>query len=339
MTKSLDKAPASPALDGDSLVIASPETLSEACFSIPAVRALQAAYPKMTLSVVANTTTASLWRALGTIEEVITYSPGDSSRRIARALSASGLSFDCAIAWEDSPAARSLAKARIAQRLGYPNGKLGKLLSHPVEIKRMAAPIEHRVRDYLLFSRELGASPFEPANFVHPERPPAANPTRVVLAPGSDFGAAAEWPLERFLEVARALSEGHELAVLPSPDRPEPAHSLAKLLDLPVTEFEGDDLLALLASSRALVANDGSLPHLASFVGTPSVVIFGPNHPDWQRPLGTIHRIVHEHVACSGCLLHKCPLDHRCMNDLPVRRILAAFHDLPLPAAEEKPSS
>jgi ADP-heptose:LPS heptosyltransferase len=241
--------------------------------------------------------------------------------------------FDLAIVWEECPMARALAKGGIPQRLGPSAPDTIKSLTHPIDIRQPPGPAEHRVLDYLRFVKKLGARPFQSSYFRPPKRPAAAVPATVALVPGSDFGPAAEWPLARFHEVARKLSAGHQLAVLPSPGQRGPATALARQLDLPVTELEGEALLDFLASCQALVGNDGSLPHLASLVGTPSVVIFGPNQVDWHRPLGKIHRAVHEHVACTGCLLNKCPLDHRCMEELEVEKVLAAFRELPEPKA------
>lgn len=315
-------------LKGGYLAVASPASVSEASFSIPAVRAIRSARPQGTLVVLANQDTAPMWRKVAGIDQVIEHNTGDSVRKIVRLLNDVNIPFDSAIAWEDSPCAQAFAKYGIRQRLGYPAEKLAKHLTDPVEVERKIGPIEHQVNHYLLFVEKLGADPFQASNFVSPPRPPAAEKFRIAIAPGSDFGPAAEWSLTRFKELAKDISQHCEVVIIPSPDRPGPASALAKSLGQEVAQTEDDDLLDLLATCNGLVANDGSIPHYASFVGTPSVVIFGPNEPEWKRPLGRIHRIVRRHVPCSGCLLNKCPLDHRCMDEIAVADVLEELRSL-----------
>lgn len=310
------------------LVIASPDRIPEAAFSVPAVRALCAAHPRVTIVILANAATAFLWRKMAEVNRVIEISASDSHRKLARQLTETKIPFQASIVWEDSPAARAFAKIEIAQRLGCPSDKSAKYLTHPVKVERKIGPIEHRVQHYLLFVREIGADPFQARHFASPPRPPAPEKARLALVPGSDFGTAAEWPLDRYQELARKLAPKLDLFILPSPGRPEPAAELAQSLDLPVTDHQEEDLIDFLGTCRAVIANDGTIPHLASFVGTPSLVIFGPNEPQWQRPLGRIHRILREHVPCSACLLPKCPLDHRCMTEITALRVFNNFKAL-----------
>lgn len=315
-------------LKGGYLAIASPASVSEASFSIPAVRAISNARPQGTLVVIANRATAPMWRKVSEVNLVLEHEASDSVRKIIDLLKEADVPFDSTIAWEDSATAQAFAKYGIHQRLGYPTEKLAKHLTDPIEVIRKVGPIEHQVNHYLLFVEKLGADPFQPTNFSALPRPPAPKTFRIAVAPGSDYGSAAEWPLERFIELTRDVAEHCEVVIVPSPGRPGPAAALAKSLGKPVTQIEGDALIDFLAACNGLIANDGSIPHLASFVGTPSLVFFGPNEPGWKRPLGRIHRIIRRHVPCSGCLLNKCPLDHRCMNEITVEDALEELREL-----------
>ena len=130
-------------LKGGYLAIASPSSVSEACFSIPAVRAIRSARPQGTIVIVANEDTAPLWRTPPGIDLVLEHHSSDSVRKIAPLLKNCDIPFDSAIAWEDSPAAQAFEKAGIKQRLGYPAGKLANFLTDPVEVIREIGPIEH----------------------------------------------------------------------------------------------------------------------------------------------------------------------------------------------------
>ncbi len=319
-------------LEKGKLIIASPSEISEASFSIPAIRALRHSNPHGTLIILANQDTAPMWRKVAEVDQIITQHSADSPRKITRLLKESHISFDAAICWEDGPSAQAFAKYEIPKILGYPSEKLAKHLTTPVEVERKIGPIEHQVNRYLLFVAQLGADPYQPSNFSIPPRPPAPSTIQIAIAPGSDFGPAAEWPLERFSELAKNISEHCSLSIIPSPGRPTPAAALAKALGQSVISAEKDALLDHLAACHGLIANDGSIAHYASFVGTPSLVLFGPNEPEWKRPLGRIHQIIRRHVPCSACLLNKCPLDHRCMTEITVAEVMERLQALLNPA-------
>ena len=306
------------------LAIASPDSIAEACFSIPAVRGIQA----VRIVVVANRETAPLWRKVDKVSRVIEHSRSDSARKIRNLIRASNLNIESTIAWENSSAAQAFAKIGVENRLGFPNKKLVRYLTRSVGIAQKPGPIAHRVQSYLNFVKKLGFDPFHAAYFAPPSRPQAPKLPILAISPGSDFGDAAEWPIDRFTELANEFSGKFDLAIILHPDRPEPALTLAKSLGKQVYSFEGAELIDFLATCHGLIASDSSIPHLASFVGTPSLVFFGPNQPEWRRPLGKIHQVIYEHVACSGCLLNKCPLDHRCMTEITSAKALTEARSL-----------
>ncbi|MGJ8697847.1 MAG: glycosyltransferase family 9 protein [Verrucomicrobiaceae bacterium] len=309
-------------LAGDT-IIASPDSFEEACFSVPAVRALHHANPGIPITVTALEEIAPLWLRVPEVSQVIPHT--GSARKLAKDASR----FAHSIAWEPGPAAIAFAKADIAKRNGPPADKLAKLLTHSIKVEIPIGPIEHRVKFYLFFVEKMGAQAFDAINFQTPTRPPLPHNLRIAIAPGSDFGPAAEWPLDRFTSLAQRLQDC-ELLILPSPGKPGPAKQLAKSLGRNAT-LTGDDtetLLDTLASCHLLIGNDGALPHLAAHVGTTALVLFGPNEPDWKRPLGKAHGLIRHHVACSGCLLDKCPLDHRCMQNISVDEVLTQARSL-----------
>ena len=311
-------------IDGGNIAISSPGDIDEACFSVPAVRAIHNAYPNGTIVVFASEDVAPLWRKVAEVSEVIAYNAHDSGRRVKQYIEEHGIEFTKSIAWEDNPASRGFARALIPVRIGTPERELLPHLTHPVEVVRPIGPIEHRVRHYLFFMQKLGAMPFDKANFIHPERPPSLEQFRVAIVPGSDYGNSAEWPLFNFIMLTRTLLNYADVTIIPSPERPEPAIALGKEIGRPDLVFEGDDdeVLDHLATCHGLVGNDGSIPHLSAFMGTKSLVFFGPNEPLWKRPLGKEHKFIRHHVPCSGCLLAKCPLDHRCLMEISVEEVL-----------------
>lgn len=320
-------------LTGGFLAIASPTRLEEACFAAPAVRALKHARPHGTLVMLCPEKMAPLWRIMPEVDQVLPYGDNTSSRQLARVLIDCGLTFDSAILWEKNTAALAIYKAGIRQRLGFPIKELQKLITDPVPVINKPGPIEHRVRHYLLFVEKLAVKAFQATNFVPPERPPAPVRPRLALAPDSDFGSSATWSQENFEEVLTLLigKNEHDIRLIVPLDGPDTAaRALSEKYQLPLVGDDGDlaKTLSFLATCDHLIANDGTLPHLAAHVGTPTLTIFGPNEPGWKRPLGKIHRILREHVPCSPCFLNACPLDHRCLKVITPTQVLAEFAEM-----------
>lgn len=132
----------------------------------------------------------------------------------------------------------------------------------------------------------------------------------VVLHPGSSAGASYKrWPVARFGELARALAvDGESVRVVVGPDAAERACAEAVVaasggaaaLAPPTPAFE--DLAALLAASRALVAADSGPLHAASLVGTPVVQLLGPTDEVENEPwVATPSRRVVTDLECRGC--------------------------------------
>jgi lipopolysaccharide heptosyltransferase II len=88
-------------------------------------------------------------------------------------------------------------------------------------------------------------------------------------------------------------------------------------------------LLALIASARAYVGNDGGVLHCAVGLSTPTVGIFGPTEREIWFPHEDFGgcRLVQEEVPCRPCHLHEC--SHlSCLRALPVARVVASLRAL-----------
>ncbi|MEV5726022.1 glycosyltransferase family 9 protein [Streptomyces pharetrae] len=125
-------------------------------------------------------------------------------------------------------------------------------------------------------------------------------PGAVVVHPGAD-AAARCWPRERFAAVARELrAAGHRVVVTAGAGEDALAGQVAERAGLPRGSVLGgtadvpfDRLAALVAGARCVVVGDTGLAHLATALGTPSVVLFGPVAPRlWGPPPDPRHRVL-----------------------------------------------
>jgi ADP-heptose:LPS heptosyltransferase len=110
-----------------------------------------------------------------------------------------------------------------------------------------------------------------------------------VLHPGA-AAPARRWPADRWATVARAeRAAGREVLVSAGPGEEEAALSTAAAASLgpDAVRTGGDlaDLARLVAGAGRVACADTGVAHLATALGVPSVVIFGPAPPsEWGPP-------------------------------------------------------
>ena len=157
----------------------------------------------------------------------------------------------------------------------------------------------------------------------------------VAIAPGATW-ATKRWAPERFAAVAEALhADGHGLVLCAGPgDAPAVAAFRAACrapIAADLTPLRVEGMAAALARVRLLVSNDSGPVHLASALGTPALVPFGPTSTvRWAPP--PPGRALSLGLACQPCSNHggeRCPLGHhRCLADLSAEAVLTAARGL-----------
>ncbi|MEU3778949.1 glycosyltransferase family 9 protein, partial [Streptomyces sp. NPDC032472] len=174
--------------------------------------------------------------------------------------------------------------------------------------------------------------------------PPEASPApgAVVLHPGAD-AAARRWPAERFAAVGRALAaDGHRVVIVAGRGEGPLARRVAEYAGLGPGAVAGGAqdlsfgrLAAVVAHARCVVAGDSGVAHLASALGTPSVVLFGPVAPRlWGPPRSGPHRVLWHPAPADDPLrpgdAHGRVPDARLLR-VSVPEVLAAVRTLPAP--------
>ncbi len=227
---SVSESPAVRLAEGD-LLVASPVTMTEACFAAPAIRALRNHRPEHRLTVGCPQTLAAFWQTLEGIGPVISWPDQAKARAIVGLITECGIDFSSALAWEHSQASLAFARLGIAQRVGW--GLCGrKDLTDPLALPDTPGPPQHRVRFYLDALGALGIDGYVPASFHVPALPERPSPPRVALLPGSDRGPAYCWGVERFHELGELVADetGAEVLLLAVPGHATEANEVAALL-------------------------------------------------------------------------------------------------------------
>ena len=297
------------------MLVAAPERWDEACFMLPALRALVATGLKT--AVFCHPSQLPLWKTVPGPEIIaIPAKTRDVVETIRHR-------WQAALLWETGPAADIAAKSGIPRRLGpAADKKLRKRLTHP--LSATPGPLDHRVRFYLTAIEEMGIATDRPEFFAPLQNPPETG--TVLLSPESDFGPNHEWPPDRWQELARALLDDGVSLKIAATRTDSTAEKLAISLGAEILDASNPGaILPELAKHRILIAADASLPHLAGHAGATCITLFGPNDPQWKRPLGKRHLVLRHHVECAPCLLPKCPLDLRCQQELETERVIHAI--------------
>jgi heptosyltransferase-2 len=158
-----------------------------------------------------------------------------------------------------------------------------------------------------------------------------------VLHPTRGLSAQrARWPVEGFVDLARALAarDGRPLLVSGSPEDAAIAHAIADAAGRPVTSIAGATSIGVFAAlaRRAdyVIAMDSGPMHVAAATGAPTVGIFAlqSDEPDRWAPLGAVTAVVRASYPCPpGHRKETCP-DFACVRALDTAAVLAALDGL-----------
>jgi heptosyltransferase III len=149
--------------------------------------------------------------------------------------------------------------------------------------------------------------------FLTPRNSPSIK-GRILIHPGSG-SPKKNWPIENFVQLHRLLSEqkiGSKWVVGPAESK-----KADELKSIGFTEHDihsNDDLIQFcrrLKDTDLFIGNDSGLNHLAAYLGTPVITIFGPSDPVRWQPVGPDVIIVTPQTDCIPCLEHRHPGCHR----------------------------
>ena len=327
------------------IVVRATNWIGDGVMSMPSLAQLREALPNAHLAVLAPPEVGDLYRQRF-IDEVIPWTVGRGRRHVIDrwrlASQIRKLRFDAALLLQNAfEAALVMWLARVPIRVGYDLKHRGWLLTHPVPAPSTADQPTHQSTYYLTLLQRVGIVPRVPEQ-LRPTLSPSASPAAIRhlprdsswigVVPGSSNGRAKRWLPERFAEAsaiaARAL--GARIVIFGSPaDRDVCARVTTGLRSMgtDAVDLSGTTsvsaLMALAASCDAVLSNDSGTMHIADALGVPTVAVFGPTCELSTGPTGPLSAVVRQPVECSPCLLHECPIDHRCMRGVESARVAA----------------
>ncbi len=315
--------------------------IGDAVMQIPALRGLRRVFPDAQLTLHTRAWAQGIFEDADFIDEILTFERSKSKFKdvFTQAKILRERKFDLVVLFPNSFESALTAKlANIKTRIGYGKDARGFLLTDALPIPEWKNQ-KHEVFYYLNLIAEvekkfvgtetvlLNEPQFDLT--VRDERKTQArkflaengvdlSKTIIALGVGSANSRAKRWQAGSYAKLNDKLQFELKanVVLVGASDELEVSNKVFGMSEKKPIILTGKTSLAeataILSEIDLLVSNDMGLAHIASAVGTETLVIFGPTNPDTTRPWKA--EIIHKNVECAPCMLRDCPIDHRCMT-------------------------
>jgi lipopolysaccharide heptosyltransferase II len=314
------------------------DLLGDMVLSLPAIRAIKAAYPRAEVTVLALPYAADLLELAPEVDSVLTYDvnrvrrPGDALnprnwrelfalvRQLRQAnfdlcLSLHG-PFACVMAW----------LSRCPRRYGYRSEAYPFMLTHTLPGGRYDVR-QHEVLYNLKlaelagaavdWTQRLGGSQAPKLTVPQPEQRRMrhllaeweirADNLLVVIHPGASNGSAKRWLPEYWGRLASRLHDelGAAVVISGTPAEAGIVQAVIRACNFKPVILAGQTTIpqlgALLKRADLLLSSDSGPAHMAAALGTPQIAIFGPTDPAVYAPVNPKAIVVRRDLPCSPC--------------------------------------
>jgi heptosyltransferase-2 len=227
----------------------------------------------------------------------------------------------------------SLSSALFGRFTGIPSRRgIAAELRSPLLTERLPCSAASRTRHLTAeYSAVLETGYCDPAAWEGVAIDKSAESTgAIVLCPGAAYGPAKQWP--HFTGLVPLFDNRRFVIVGDDRDFPVGEAIVAAAPDRVVNRAGAtslEDAAATIAAAALVVSNDSGLLHLAGFLGTPCVGIYGSTSSVWTRPLGHAVRIAHGECRRSPCYERTCPEKHyNCLAGVTPERVALLMNEL-----------
>ena len=318
------------------IVVRGTNWVGDAVMTVPALRALRGLFPGAHITLATRGWAQGLFADADFINDIQVHE-GTGLRSVVNQVRMwQKREFDLAVLFPNSlESALVAALSRVPVRTGYATEGRQRLLTHPLHLPEWRSS-RHEIHYYLNIVEQLvdlesgqlqpdGALSVSDVRRVEARellrRHGVSAERRVIaLCPGSINSRAKRWPSERFAALGDRLIADLDADVVLIGSEAELAVSLQvseTMRRKPVVltgETNLTQLVGVLSVVDLLVTNDTGPAHIASALGRPTLVIFGPTNPLTTSPYSESGQILRVPPDCAPCMLRDCPIDHRCMT-------------------------
>ncbi|MEA2012499.1 MAG: lipopolysaccharide heptosyltransferase II [Verrucomicrobiota bacterium] len=155
----------------------------------------------------------------------------------------------------------------------------------------------------------------------------------LIIAPGTAYGPAKQWNVEKFAKIAQYWEEKYNGTVIAvgTEKEKEIADSAISLCQNAVNtagKTSLAELIFLIEICDICLANDSGVMHLAAACNCHGVAIFGSTDPIATGPIGGKWIILHEDVDCAPCFERTCRKSsekYSCLESISVENAIDAI--------------
>jgi heptosyltransferase-2 len=329
------------------IVVRGTNWVGDAVMGVPALRELRKLFPKAKVTLVVRPWAEGLFQENDFVDDLLIYERHGAGSTLAQIAEWRRRQFDLAILFQNAFEAALISfLARIPNRIGYATDGRRLLLTHALPVPDWRDS-RHEVFYYLNIISEIARLAEIPVDFGKNEpnatieisdsrRVQARQDLKnvlprggllVALCPGSINSRAKRWPAERYAELGDRLVKeyGANVVIIGSKEECEVSAEVMRQMKNDAIDLTGktslDRAVGILSLVDLLVTNDTGSAHIASALGRPTLVIFGPTNPLTTRPYAKTAEILRHPPDCAPCMLRDCPIDHRCMTAISVEEV------------------
>lgn len=331
------------------IVVRSTNWVGDTVMTVAALRRLRQLFADAHITLVVRPWAEAIFIGADFIDSLMLYDRRGMGSTIRQVLEWRRRNFDLAVLFQNAfEAALIPFLARVPLRLGYSTDGRRALLTHPLPLPEWRDG-RHEVFYYLNVveqletllnasgtvsnavvdcSLDVSESRREQVRKRLEAHITQEGPT-IALCPGSINSRAKRWPAERYAQLADRLIEERSanLLLIGSKEEIAVAAQVRRFMKhQPIDLIGSTDLaeaVAFLSVADLVVSNDTGPAHIASALGRPTLVIFGPTNPLTTRPYASSAQVIRQPPDCAPCMLRDCPIDHRCMTSISVEEVFA----------------
>ncbi|HKY29307.1 MAG TPA: lipopolysaccharide heptosyltransferase II [Pyrinomonadaceae bacterium] len=318
------------------VVVRGTNWVGDAVMTIPALRELRRLLPDAYITLATSDWAKELFSQADYLDDLLIQ---DNRSVFKNSRQWRKHNFDLAVIFPNSFASALVPfLARVPFRIGYSSDRRKVLLTHAVPLPEWRSS-KHEIFYYLNIVSEVGRLLGSESVVHDPDislqiseqsrqlgrellHATGCNDAQRVIAlcPGSINSRAKRWPAERYAKLADDLIETlhAQVVLVGSKEELDVSVEVGRHMRNEPIVMTGKTTLAqavaVLSNVDLLITNDTGPAHIASSLGRPTLVIFGPTNPLTTRPYSATSEIVRHPPDCAPCMLRDCPIDHRCMT-------------------------
>lgn len=335
------------------ILIIRTDRIGDVALSTPVIKALRDSFPDSYIAFMVRPYAREIVEGNPYLDEVVIYDKDDVHRgffsTLLFGLGMRKKKFDTAIILHPTNRAHVIAfVAGIPNRIGL-NRKLPFLLTKALSDEKFRGQ-KHELEYTLDILKSIDVEVFDKSLYVPVKKSNEASvdaklsqrgirSSDLLIAVHPDASCPSKrWSLERFASLIDKLKTSYDVRIVlvSGPEEVAKIAELKQKLKSEVIDLSGQtsvgELAALLKRCKLFISNDSGPVHIATAVGTPSVVIFGRKQPGLSpkrwAPTGKKDVVLHKDVGCEVCLAHNCKNGFKCLEAITVDEVFNAVEKL-----------